>query len=324
MAKVLGIGNALVDLLITLEDDQLLDELKLPKGSMQLVDKETKSLIASKSSHLNSEMASGGSAANTIHGLANLGVETAYIGSIGNDASGTFFHDDLINSHIKPLLIKSETDTGIASTLISKDGERTFGTFLGAAIELSAETLQPEHFEGYDVLHVEGYLVQNHALLETIFNIAKQKGLLISLDLASYNVVEDNLAFLKDMVEQYVDIVFANEEEAKSFTNLSPEDALHAMATVTETTIVKVGREGSMVKKNGVVSKALAYDAVVVDTTGAGDLYAAGFLYGMIHGMDMEKSARIGALLASKVIEGLGAKIKAEQWATIQTMIPSL
>ncbi len=324
MAKVLGIGNALVDLLITLEDDNLLTELNLPKGSMQLVDENTKALIAEKSKHLSNDMASGGSAANTIHGLAKLGVETAYIGSIGHDETGKFFHDDLLNSNIKPLLNYSDTNTGIASTLISKDGERTFGTYLGAAIELSPDNLNADHFEGYDILHVEGYLVQNHALLETIFKTAKSKGLKISLDMASYNVVEDNLAFLKKMVEQYVDIIFANEEEAKSFTNLEPEEALHAMAKHTETTIVKIGKEGSMIKKNGRVSKADAYTAVVVDTTGAGDIYAAGFLYGMINGMDMEKSARIGSLLASKVIEGLGAKIKDEQWATVLNMIPSL
>ncbi len=324
MAKVLGIGNALVDLLITLEDDNLLDELKLPKGSMQLVDAATKAMIAEKSQHLSNDKASGGSAANTIHGLAKLGVETAYIGSIGNDSTGEFFKQDLINSGITPFVNTSGTPTGIASTLISKDGERTFGTYLGAAIELSPDTLNPDFFDGYDILHVEGYLVQNHELLETIFRTAKEKGLKISLDMASYNVVEDNLGFLKKMVAEYIDIIFANEEEAKAFTSLEPEAALDAMAEVTETTIVKVGKEGSMVKRNGKINRADAYQAKVVDTTGAGDIYAAGFLFGMIQGMDMDKSARIGSLLASKVIEGLGAKIDDDQWPGILGMIPSL
>jgi len=154
MAKVLGIGNALVDLLISLEEDLLLEELKLPKGSMTLVDESVKQLIAEKSSLLKKQMASGGSAANTIHGLAKLGVDTAFIGTVGSDDNGNFFYEDLQKSNINPLLIRSKTPTGLASTLISIDGERTFGTFLGAAIELSPASLTPEQFVGYDILHV--------------------------------------------------------------------------------------------------------------------------------------------------------------------------
>jgi sugar/nucleoside kinase (ribokinase family) len=134
MTKVLGIGNALVDVLSKLENDLLLEDLKLPKGSMQLVDALTSANISAKSNHLEKEMASGGSAANTIHGLARLGMETSFIGTVGNDTTGQFFHDDLKASNITPLLFYSETPSGIANAMISKDGERTFGTFLGAAI----------------------------------------------------------------------------------------------------------------------------------------------------------------------------------------------
>ena len=167
MAKILGIGNALVDLLIRIDDDELLNELELPKGSMVLVDEKKKNLISEMSKHLPREMASGGSAANTIHGLAKLGVETAYIGTIGKDETGAFFSEDLVQNNIHPILNLSNTPSGIASTLISKDSERTFGTYLGAAIELSADSLKREQFVGYDMMHVEGYLVQNHDLLET-------------------------------------------------------------------------------------------------------------------------------------------------------------
>ena len=138
MKKVLGIGNALVDALNKLEDDNLLTELGLPKGSMQLVDTETSAAIQEKSKDLEKEMASGGSAANTIHGLANLGVETAFIGTVGDDEIGNFFINDLKKSGIKPLLNMSKTPSGLANAMISPDGERTFGTYLGAAIELSA------------------------------------------------------------------------------------------------------------------------------------------------------------------------------------------
>ena len=136
MAKIIGIGSALTDLLIKLENDELLDELDLPKGSMTLVDVEIKDLIAQKTAHLEMELVSGGSAANTIHGLAKLGMETAFWGKVGNDKTGDFFYSDLEKSSIKPFLIRSNTHSGIASTLISKDGERTFGTYLVASVEL--------------------------------------------------------------------------------------------------------------------------------------------------------------------------------------------
>jgi sugar/nucleoside kinase (ribokinase family) len=321
MKKVLGIGNALVDALNKLENDNLLTELGLPKGSMQLVDAETSAAIQEKSKDLEKEMASGGSAANTIHGLANLGVETAFIGTVGEDEIGNFFIDDLKKSGIKPLLNLSKTPSGLANAMISPDGERTFGTYLGAAIELSSSDLKAEQFKGYDILHVEGYLVQNHDLLEGILKIAKEQGLEISLDLASYNVVEDNLDFLKKMVEQYVDIVFANEEEAKAFTGEEPEEALNKLGEVAKIAIVKVGSKGSMIKENGDIARVGVEKTKVVDTTGAGDLYAAGYLYGYVNNFSHEKSGKIGALLASKVIADYGAKISETDWKEIKNRI---
>lgn len=324
MAKVLGVGNALVDSLIRLEDDQLLTELMLPKGSMTLVDGDTKELIGKKSTHLSKDMASGGSAANTIHGLAKLGVDSSFIGNVGQDEIGDFFHNDLKICNINPLLNRSQTPTGIASTLISKDGERTFGTYLGAAVELAGDHLSPEQFEGFDIMHVEGYLVQNHDLLETILKYAKQAGCKISVDMASFNVVEANLDFFKDMVEKYVDIVFANEEEAKAFTGQEPEEALHTIAKSAEVAVVKIGSRGSLVKNDGVVYNIDPTVVEVTDTTGAGDAYAAGFLFGLINDLGFENAGYIGTLLASTTIETLGARIKDERWNEIHDKVNAL
>ena len=310
MTKVIGIGSALVDLLIKLEDDQLLNELNLPRGSMTLVDEQTKELIASKTTHLENEMVSGGSAANTIHGLAKLGVQTAFLGTVGVDATGDFFCKDLEKSMIKPLLHRSSTASGIASTLVSKDGERTFGTYLGASVELSGRQLKDDDFSEFDILHVEGYIVYNHELLETVLRKAKQAGLKISLDMASYNVVEDNLDFLKKMLEKYVDIIFANEEEARAFTGESdPEKALNILAKDAELTIVKIGQNGSLVKYGGTIYKIQPVLTEAIDTTGAGDIYASGFLYGFINDMGIMNAGYLGSLMASKVIETYGAKI---------------
>lgn len=324
MTKVVGVGNALVDLLIRIEDDKMLNELNLPKGSMTLVDESTKNHISQISKNLNKEMASGGSAANTIHGLARMGVETGFIGTIGRDETGKFFKTDLEKSNIRPMLNLSDTPSGIASTLISSDGERTFGTFLGAAIELSGNSLTDDHFKGFDILHVEGYLVQNHELLERILVLAKMNGLKISIDLASYNVVESNLAFLKDMVDKYVDIVFANEEEAKAFTGMDPEQALEEISKSAELVVVKIGSKGSLVKTGGKKYMVEAIKTDVVDTTGAGDLYAAGFIYALINNMKMEQAAYIGSLLASNVIENIGAKISDSKWVAIHDEVKKI
>ncbi len=325
MAKVIGIGSALVDLLIKLEDDQLLNELNLPKGSMTLVDEQTKELIASKATHLENEMVSGGSAANTIHGLAQIGVQTAFLGTVGVDATGDFFCKDLEKSMIKPMLHRSSTASGIASTLVSKDGERTFGTYLGASVELSGTQLKDEDFKDFDILHVEGYIVYNHELLETVLRKAKQAGLKISLDLASYNVVEDNLDFLKKMLEKYVDIIFANEEEARAFTGESdPKKALNILAKNAELTIVKIGQNGSLVKYDETIYKIQPVLTEAIDTTGAGDVYASGFLYGFINDMGIMNAGYLGSLMASKVIETYGAKIPDVSIELIKREIKSL
>jgi sugar/nucleoside kinase (ribokinase family) len=322
MAKILGIGNALVDVLNKLENDELLKELGLPKGSMQLVEEKASKEIDKKSSHLKRERASGGSAANTIHGLANLGIETAFIGTVGDDETGRFFSKDMINSGIKPMLnLSKTTSSGIANAMISPDGERTFGTYLGASIELSPKNISVDLFNGYSIIYVEGYLVQNHELLEKILKTAKEAGTEVALDLASYNVVEDNLDFLKMMVEQYVDILFANEEEAKAFTGKEPEEALEELSKVVKLVVVKIGSRGSLIKSGDTIVKVGTEKTKVVDTTGAGDLFAAGFLYGYINNLSLKRAGEIGSMLAAKVIADYGAKINKNDWKEMKSKL---
>ena len=324
MAKVLGIGNALVDLLAQLESDETLTKFNLPKGSMQLVDAATSDKVNEGTNHLKKEIASGGSAANTIHGLAKMGIKTGFIGKVGHDELGKLFEDDMIKNGIEPLLLKSNTPSGKAMALISPDSERTFATYLGAAVEVSANDLSSELYNGYEYFHIEGYLVQNHELIETAVKLAKENGLKVSLDLASYNVVEDNLEFLQMIVKDYVDIVFANEEEAKAFTGKEPEEAIHVFGDLCEYAIVKVGKEGSMIKHNGQITKVDSIDANSIDTTGAGDLYASGFLFGLINGYSLKKCGQIGSLLAGKTIEVVGPKMSTEKWDEVKQLVAEL
>jgi sugar/nucleoside kinase (ribokinase family) len=318
MKKVLGIGNALVDIIYFLENDLLLDAFSLPKGSMQLVDAGKANQVEQSTGSLNRFMASGGSAANTIHGLAKLGVDTAFIGTVGNDTFGKFFENDMVSCTIKPLLATGTLNTGRAISLVSPGGERTFATYLGAAVELSAEMLDINIFKNYDHLHLEGYLVPNQVLTEKAIKMAQKENMTVSLDLASYNVVEANLEFLKRIISVYKPVVFANEEEAHAFSGeKDPGKALEYIAGLTVTAIVKTGANGSLVNHKGKNFEVSAIHANCIDTTGAGDLYAAGYLFGFINDLEPDHSGNIGSLLAGKVIEEAGAKICKESWAYI-------
>jgi sugar/nucleoside kinase (ribokinase family) len=321
MAKIISMGNALVDVMTMLTDDQTLDSLGLPKGSMQLVDFETSKLVQQKTDGLKKSLASGGSAANTIRSLANLGAKTAYLGKIGRDEMGDFFAQDMKNTGVFPQLIKSDTPTGIAVALVSPDSERTFATYLGAAAELTPDDITANTFKGYDILHVEGYLIFNNELIEKALKEAKECGLTISLDLASFNVVEANLEFLKYLVDKYVDIVFANEEEAKSFTGQEPEKALEMISAICDIAIVKVGENGSYVKKGAYIHKAGVIKANPIDSTGAGDYYAAGFLYGLVNNWTLDNCAKAGAILSGNVIEVIGATLDSQRWEKIRSSI---
>lgn len=321
--KILGLGNALVDIMTKIDGDDFLKRMELPKGSMQLVDFDKANEVMNASEGFEKSMAAGGSAANTINGLARLGVETAFIGTVGKDEMGEFFEKDMLKHNTVSKLTKSDTRTGLAVALVTPDAERTFATYLGAAVELTAESLSMEMFEGYDIFHIEGYLVQNYELIETAIDYAKKAGCKVSIDLASFNVVEANLDFLKKMVKN-VDIVFANEEEAKAFTGKEPEEALDIIAGDVEVAVVKIGSKGSLVKNNGKVYTAGVIKANSIDTTGAGDLYASGFLYGMSKNLSFDKCAGIGAVVAGNVIEVIGAKMDDERWNRIYSMIKEI
>lgn len=319
MKKIIGLGNALVDVITEIDNDNILADLNLPKGSMTLVDEDFSNRVFEGTQAMKKTLASGGSAANTIHGLAKLGVSTSFVGKVSDDEMGRFFRKDMESNNIKPILIASETQTGTAQALISPDAERTFATHLGAAVELSADDITPELFDGYDILYIEGYLVQNHQLLEAALMLAKQRNMEVALDLASYNVVEDNLAFLQAMVEKYVDILFANEEEAKSFTGLEdPAESLQLIAQNVPLTIVKIGKKGSLIRyQQNDYQVGASAGVKKIDTTGAGDLYAAGFLSGYVNGYNMLVCGEIGNMVAEQVIQVIGAKLSENQWESL-------
>lgn len=312
--KVLGMGNALVDVLALIENDSLLTQLELPKGSMQLIDAAKKEALHKAMEDKEKFLASGGSASNTITGIAKLGVNTGFIGRVGKDFFGNYYKEDLEKYNVKSLLRICNEDSGVATTFVSKDGQRTFGTYLGAAAGLTAEDLKTEDFAGYNYFYIEGYLVQNLDLIRKAVALAHENGAKVVLDMASYNVVEASKDFLLEIIPQYVDILFANEEEVKALCNTEPEKALDVIADMVEIAIVKIGEKGSWIKRGEekVFVPALKVDCI--DTTGAGDLYASGFLYGLINSKSLKESGEIGTLLAGNVIQVMGPKMNDDKW----------
>lgn len=315
--NVLGLGNALLDILIP-ANNELLQKFDLPKGSMQLVDEPKRNEVLEATKNLDRTLISGGSAANTIHGLACLGVPSGFIGKIGADEYGQIFKSDLQKAGIEPVLLTGVAANGTAVTLITDDSERTFATYLGAAVEQTPEELDANIFARYAVLHIEGYLLFNHALIEKAVQLAHEKGLKISLDCASYNVVDANRDFLLNIIERYVDIVFANEEEARSLTGKEPEEALTIISKLCDVAVVKVGAQGSLIASgNQSVKVGVAPVKRVIDTTGAGDLYASGFLWAYLNDLSLDKCGKAGAITAGRVIEEYGARIAADRWPAL-------
>ena len=325
MDKIIGMGNALVDVLVKIDDDSLLGKLHLPKGSMQLIQEATLSEIRKYTSGMKIHRSTGGSAGNTVCALAALGANPGFIGKIGQDETGAFFGDTLRQRGVNALLATCDLPSGIASTFISTDGERTFGTYLGAAATLRAEDLSRKMFAGYNYLYIEGYLLQDHDLMLRAVQLAKEEGLQVCLDMASYNVVEAERDFFDQLIVKYVDIVFANESEALAYTGKAPHEALEEIASKCSIAVVKTGKEGSLVKKGTEVIQLLSCPIDnVLDTTGAGDFYAAGFMYGLTCGYSLEKCVQISTILATAVIQEVGTTLPAKKWDEIKLNIESL
>ncbi|MEG1405860.1 MAG: adenosine kinase, partial [Alistipes sp.] len=254
MKRVIGIGNALTDMLVNLRSDFVLESFNLAKGSMSLVDTKLQTEISKSLAGLPYSLSLGGSAGNTIRAMARLGCNVGFIGKVGSDTTGEFFEQALDNLGVKPCIFRGVERSGKCVALISPDGERTMVTHLGAALEMKASEIAPSVFSGFDCLYIEGYLVQDHDLILSAVKTAKAWGLQVAIDLASFNVVEENIHFLRSLVAEYVDIVFANENEAKAFTGeTEPLNALQAISEMCSLSVVKIGIKGALIKNGGEV-----------------------------------------------------------------------
>lgn len=318
---IVGIGSALVDFLVH-EDDAFIDTVGAVKGGMTLVESDVIDKTVAMASG-KPEIVPGGSACNTVVGVGNLGGQGRFVGKRGPDELGQLFENGLKNNQVEPLLFKSPMPTGRVLSIVTPDAQRTFLTFLGAAAEMSPEEVRSGCFKDAAVVHVEGYLLYNRELIMTVLKEARRAGACVSLDLASFTVVEDSFDMLGEMVAKYVDILIANEDEARAFTGHDDEmKAVEALSEKADLAVLKIGSRGSMVAFEGQVTRIEPLGTgSAVDTTGAGDLWAAGFLYGIVSGFSLEKSGQIGSACGYEVCQVVGAGIPAEGWDRIRSLI---
>ena len=309
---VIGIGNAIVDVL-THTDDGFLKEHDLDKGGMMLIDARRAEYLYSKMGQC-TEM-SGGSAGNTMAGIASLGGSGAYVGKVGNDQLGDVFAHDMrsvgIEFDTEPLF--DSAPTARCLVLITPDAQRTLNTFLGACVELSPRDIKPEQIARGKVTYLEGYLWDPPKAQEAFVKaarIAHKNQRKVSLSLSDKFCVDRHRESFIDLVDHHVDILFANETEIGAlFETDSFDDAVRKVRGKCEIAALTRSEKGAViVHKDGTEEVSAERVGKVVDTTGAGDLYAAGFLHGYTRGRPLAECARIGAIAAAEVISHDGAR----------------
>jgi sugar/nucleoside kinase (ribokinase family) len=316
--RIVGLGSALVDILVH-ESDDFVRRIGVEKGGMTLVDMPALQTILDQVQTQTIEVP-GGSACNTAVGVAQLNGDARFVGKRGNDRTGQFFENELVGRGVEPRLMTSELPTGRVLSIITPDAQRTMITYLGASADTRPEEITPECFNDSAVVHMEGYLLFNPDLMAASLKAAKKAGALISLDLASFTVVEQSKTILDDIIRQYVDILIANEDEALAYTGLKDEAlALARLARHVDIAVLKVGARGSFIQNEDHVCRIPAHgSSPAVDTTGAGDLWASGFLFGFVKGYTHEKSGRLASACGYEVCQVVGADIPADGWMRIK------
>lgn len=317
-----GVGSALIDICL-LESDSFLHAAGAQKGGMTLVKDSFIPEILRKTDK-KPVIVPGGSACNTILGIGKLGGNARFIGKRGNDEWGSLFESGLRRHNVEPVLFTSSTPTGHVLSIITPDAQRSMLTCLGASAETAPSEITDKLFNNAALAHLEGYLLFNRELMQAVLDAAERSGAWISLDLASYTVVEKSMEFLRTIIQKHVDILIANEDEARAFTGQRDEEkACAALSENVALAVVKIGSRGSLIGQRGTITRvaAMGGGAPVVDTTGAGDLWASGFLYGLLQGFSLEKCGKLGSACGYEVCRVIGATIPEEGWQRIRNLL---
>jgi len=304
MKRVVGVGAALVDLIASVSEEWIVRQKK-PKGGMNLMNWGEMGRILGNVEDL--AIIPGGSASNTMIGLSRLGGLARFICKVGNDDLGDNYSLNLCRNGVEGYIRKSSTPTGRVLSAVTSDAQRTMYTYMGASSELMPSEISDKPLLGTDIVYLEGYLAYNPSVLLHCVHAAKNSGLEVVFDCGSFGVIQECRFIIDKLIEDNsIDIIIANEDEAHMLTSVEEELACMEMAKMAKIAIVKVGKRGSIIGVNDTILKIGTPEVKALDTTGAGDLWAAGFLYGYSNGWPIDKCAELASATASEVIQVMG------------------
>ena len=322
--SVIGVGSPIVDLIAQV-NDEFLANVSGEKGGMVMIDNAELERVLALLGDKNVKRTPGGSAGNTLFDLAHFGVKTALLGTAGKDAAGEFYRSELLaaGGSAHALHYSESAPTAHCICLVTPDAERTMRPALAAALTFDPASVTEKDFAGYTLAHLEGYLLaHSEEKLRYLMQTAKRAGCLISLDLASFEVVKAFKPAILKLLTEFVDVVFANSDEADALLgNIPPTEQLEELKKMCSVAIVKLGEKGAWADcgEGAVFIPANKVDAV--DTTAAGDSFAAGFLYGLLAKQDAAYCGKLGAALAAETVQVFGASLPDEAWERVKKLI---
>lgn len=323
---VYGIGNALVDFDFEISESTI-NRLKIDKGVMTLIDEERHHYLLEELDGVKHLKAGGGSAANTIFTLQQMGANTFYSCKIGDDEAGDFFYRELISQGVKTNVNVGPRDgiTGKCLVLVTPDADRTMNTFLGATYDFSKHQLSESALIQSEYLYIEGYLVASPTAREAAVlarKLANKNNVKTAISLSDPNMVTYFRDGLCEIMGDKVDILFCNEQEAKLFTQSDDLSlAKEKLMDFAHSFVITLGSHGALVYNGNEFSHVLSYKTKVLDTVGAGDVFAGVFLYGITHGRSYFDSADLANFAASKVVAKFGPRLLQEEINQVQEKI---
>jgi sugar/nucleoside kinase (ribokinase family) len=324
---LIGVGSPIMDLLARVRES-FLTTVSGAKGGMVLVDADEMETIVCRLEHPPSSVA-GGSAGNTAVSAARLGLRTTFLGKLGNDTTAAAYRRHFVDAGADCSRFKySDLANARCVSLITPDGQRTMRTCLAAAMTLCPGEIGPGDFHGCRHAHIEGYLLFNRDLADTVVTAARAAGCTLSIDLASFEVVNAARDWILEQLRLGVDVVFANEDEIHAlFPGLTPDYATLArrLADFGGVAAVKMGKDGAWIARGAELHRIAPVPAPeVIDTTGAGDAWAAGFLYGYLKNWRLPAAGALGSRLGSECVRHLGPAIPISHWTDLHLHARSL
>jgi len=310
---VYGVGNALVDVQAKVSEE-LLEKLGFQKGAMTLVDEETQHRVLNELEGASLSRCAGGSAANTVMGVADFGGEAAYAGKVGTDAIGEFFLQDMRKMGVAIEVPPATGQTGTCVVLITDDAQRTMLTHLGVSETIGPEDVAEEEIRKAKCVYIEGYLFAGEspraAALKAI-ELAKANDVQVAFTVSDAFLIQDFRDEFWGLIEGPVDLLFCNLEEARSLTGLKdPIDCAHEIHKHAPNVALTLGSNGSILMHEGDAIPIEGVSVDAIDTTGAGDMYAAGVLYGITCGLTWKQAGHVASHAAARIVSQLGARLK--------------